>query len=272
MPPRFFNLFETKTSFDGDDADNVVFLIFLEPHQKANVGLGERFVDFAIKTFQPKPTLIHTELVILTPTPQPHQTMNFATYLGSSGNWQRDSISNELYYLGETANKWRAVPVFGPTQQVRDACDECVGCRYSLLRYITSTRYLRKLSWFLPDACKSPAHCATLTSRVVKRGISDSLQHCSAWYAPTSLYLEVTGKLKTQKSNFADFSNDDFNIHTMLRCSDESVRQVPIQDINSAIRKLTQNVVRVAQNGDIEDQIKAQKQLATAVLRLSCMQ
>eukprot|EP00966_Prymnesium_polylepis_P117425 2713991-Prymnesium_polylepis.1 len=58
---------------------------------------------------------------------------------------------------------------------------------------------LRGLSCLLSDKPRSPAHCATLTARVLRRAIKDRLKHPSAWYGPATLFAELREDLEQKQ-------------------------------------------------------------------------
>jgi|EP00966_Prymnesium_polylepis_P123776 hypothetical protein len=132
--------------------------------------------------------MTHVELVVpLRPGAQ--YPVNFATYMNSVGGWRGNRAENYTYYLGINANRWRAIPVFGKgaARLVRKARDESVGVEYSLLRYMTAAKMFRGVSGLVPNKTRSPAHCATLTARILKDSLSGCLQHSASWYGPASL-------------------------------------------------------------------------------------
>lgn len=262
-----------------DGSGDVVFALFLEPHQPdASNGppsVFDNIIAYIVNHCQPSPVMVHVELVV----PSPEGTcapVNFATYIGSKSGWQTNANYNAGYYLGTTANKWRAVPVFGKhaARLVRAACEESCGVEYSLFRYVTAAWGLRKLSSIVPDGSKDPAHCATLVSRVLKRGVSKVLKHPSAWYGPASLYSELCAELRCRAIIPESTSmGDDISIHvdTLLRRRDEDVANMNDAEFMSAIRALTLKASAAEASDDGAMAVMTQTQLANALFRWSVL-
>lgn len=231
--------------------------------------------------------------------------MSFATYIGERSAWrgvrpadsncrfgqhapfsrvrvcctsasfrEQDRKDNEAYYLVENANKWRALPVFGPSaaRLVRESCNKSVGAEYSMLRYATASKVLRGLSSLVADKPKSPAHCATLTARVIRRALGDKLEHPSAWYGPATLYAALRDELKESRvaPESTHATNDTATaVHSVLRWSSQELDGLSDEDWLTAIRALTLKTAAAETHGDQAMQKLTQKQLATALLRWS---
>ena len=129
---------------------------------------------------------------------------------------------------------------------------------------------MRKLASLVPDGFREPAHCATLTARVLKNGISGILRHPSAWYGPSSLYTELCNDLKS-RSIMPDSTNVGESVSSqvdrLLRHRDEDVAAMPIDDIMNAIRVLTLKASAAEAIDDYAMSILTQKQLANALFR-----
>lgn len=262
-----------------DGSGDVIFALFLEPHQP-NASDGppstfDKIVSYAVNHLQPSPVMVHVELVV----PCAEGTcapVNFATYIGSKSNWQGDAKYNAGYYLGTTANKWRAVPVFGKhaARLVRGACDQSCGVDYSLLRYVTAAWGFRRLSPMLSDGPKDPAHCATLVARMLKRGVSNVLRHPSAWYGPATLYAELCSELRNQAIVPATTSMEGdvaANVDKLLRQRDDDVSGMSDGEFMSAIRALTLKASAAGNSDDAAMSVMMQKQLANALFRWSVL-
>ena len=259
---------------EDDGSGDVVFAVFLEPHKVEQSGVLDHVVNFLVGNCQPSPVLVHVELVVPC-SPLSTEPVNFATYIGQRSQWQTDAKHNADYYLGTTANKWRAVPVFGAhaARLVRDACQHSTNVKYSLFRYATAAWGLRNLARFVPDGPQDAAHCATLVARCLKAGVSGILKHPSSWYGPSSLYLELCNDMRSRSvlSDTADIKKDaSLQVNRLLQESDESVASMTDDAALSAIRALT---VAAASSPleNPEGATLAQKQLANALFRWSVL-
>jgi hypothetical protein len=247
---------------------NVVFVVFLEPTYDENASPFVKALNYLVRHLQPSPVMAHVELII----PYLSTPLIFATYLGRVSGWQLDKENNKKYYLSTTANKWRAVPVFGKNiaKGVRDACHQCQHVEYSLFRYVTALWGVRKFASLIPDNYRDPAHCATITARVLNHGAPGILMHSSAWYGPSTLYAELCLDLQS-KSIMPCKTNDEdrvpFDVERLLHLRDEDVAVMPMTDIMSAIRALTFKVLSSKGSASVD----AQKQLANALFRWSVL-
>lgn len=256
-----------RSQLHNDRSGDVVFVMFLEPHEPppgdSAPGFFDRAVSFVVRNMQPKPVMAHVELVV-PPKPDTKDPFNFATYIGCRSGWQTDAQNNESYYLAETAGKWRAVPVFfhNGAKLVRDVCDQSCGVEYSLARYLTAAWGVRKMSGIVADSLRSPAHCATLTARVLKRAFgSQFLEHPSAYYGPASLYSELAGGM--QELGRVDCSKSaEQTWRVLLHGPASEVAAMSHDETTTAIRALTMAVLR-------ERNAASQRRLATALLRWS---
>lgn len=186
----------------GEVSDpDLVYALFLEDAEEGVALQSSGWYSWAIEkaagVFAPRPAygpgLVHCELLV--PAVGEETRCNFATYLGveKGAGWQEAGDADLKYYCLLTARRWRAVAVRAPglAARVREAGDAAVGAPYSVLRYLTSVRPLRGLSWLLPDTPTSAGHCATVTARVLK-GAGAAVKHAAAYYAPATLYEELT--------------------------------------------------------------------------------
>lgn len=269
------DLLSKRAAPPEEDAGDVVFALFLEPSDRnVNEGVGEGLLNMAIRTFQPRPTMVHVELVVPR-APGSSAACNFATYLGSTSAWKTDPSDNEDYYFGLTANKWRAVPIFGAkaATAVRDVCDECIDVEYSVARYLTSLWGLRRFAAMLSDKLHAPAHCATITARVLKRALgNNTLKHASAWYGPASLYAELCTSLTDFRVSTDGALVDEeavSGIETLLQLRDDDVRKCDDTRALRAIRALT--LKAAVSCTDDTASVLSQKQLAIALLRWSVL-
>ncbi len=260
-----------------DGSGDVVFALFLEPHEpppgSGPPSLLDRIVSFVVENLQPSPVMTHVELVVPCRL-NSSVPVSFATYIGSVSDWQSSRKNNEFYYLTNNANQWRAVPVFGKAaaRLVREACDDSVGIKYSLLRYATASKMLRGLAGMMADKTRSPGHCATLTARILRRAIGDRLKHPSAWYGPATLFAELSEDLQQKQvaPETTLMSPETASaVDSVLRHSSEDLFSLSDESWMSAIRALTLKTASAETYGDSAMQKLTQKQLATALLRWS---
>lgn len=273
---RILNIQKYQENDDG--SGDVVFAVFLEPHEpppgSPQSTFFEHLINFAVKHLQSEPVMAHVELVV--PCAAGREVyVNFATYIGEKSGWQRDKLNNELYYLVNNANKWRAVPVFGKNiaKAVREKCNECQNVEYSIRRYVTSSWAFRGLAALIPDSLKSPAHCATLTARILRNvDTSSRLKHPSPFYGPASLYAELVEHLRHQsimpESTMVN-SETAVAVEKLLRHGDDDVECMDDETCLGAIRALTLKAASAEAYGDTAIKILTQKQLATVLFRWS---
>ena len=259
----------------GHYPDDVVFALFLEPHDPApnsKPSVFDQLLSFAVANLQPRPAMTHVELVV--PCAPGHQSpVHFATYIGETSGWQTDHQQNRRYYLQEHANQWLAVPVFGDevALKAREACDKSQGVKYSLLRYLSAASWFRGLSAMMPDSFKSPAHCATLVARVLRASVNSMLRP-SAWYGPASLFVELNEQLRERAvvPTVAELNPDSLvREQKLLGGGDAAVVAMGDAEALDAIRVLTLKVAAAAHQSDAPSQRILQKKLANGLLRWS---
>ena len=264
---------------------DVSYVMFLEPAEEDDPKWSwpEWVADRAIKAFSPLPTMAHVELIV-PPIPDSRGgKVHFATYLGAQGaNWQNQGARRSEgvgFYLIENGAKWRALPVFAPAvaDTIHAACESNLHSPYSIGMYPTSARPLRKLAWLWGDQPKHMGHCATITTRVLKEaGAGYALPHSSAWYCPSSLYTALSTSLNDrldddERASLSTVEPETCNetIETLLRgqLSYKAVRDLGDAKCIDAIRALTLRVCAAADGVDANAGSKAQKDLASALLR-----
>lgn len=266
-------LLSKKLRESDDGSGDVVFALFLEPHAPDPGGGGtlvDRLITFAVNNLQPRPVMTHVELVVPC-CADARLPVNFATYIGETSSWKRDSSENRLYYLRLHANQWRAVPVFGPqaAHRVRAVCNDSEGIQYSMLRYVSAASCFRAASWLVPDRSHSPAHCATLVARVLKAAVG-STTHCSAWYGPASLFADLSAHLRRREivPAVSEMGPDSLvREQRLLGGVDSDVAAMGDAEALDAIRVLTLKVASAAHQGDAASQRILQKKLANGLLR-----
>ena len=262
-----------------DGSGDVVFAMFLEPHEPSPTdgppSTFDRIVTYVVKNLQPSPVMVHVELVVPCSVGS-CDPVNFATYIDSTSGWQTDKNYNRAYYLGTTANKWRAVPVFGThaARLVREACNGSVNVQYSLSRYVTAAWGFRKFAGIVPDGPRQPAHCATLAARLLKTGIPGILSHPSAWYGPASLYSELCRDVRARAivPETTSIGTDvSMQVDRLLRQRDEDVVSMRHDEYMNAIRALTLKATAAEFSNDAAVIAMSQKQLANALFRWSVL-
>lgn len=262
---------------------DVVYAMFLEPHNGVGEPACESAVEMAtelvIRTFSPVPTLIHCELLVPPIPSSDGGKTNFATYIGRRADWQnkRGSDDGVGYYLVENGSRWRAVPVFSPdaARATRISADTNVGAPYSVSRYVTSARPMRRFAWMLRDQPGDPGHCATLAARILKgAGVSHVLTKSSAWYCPSSLYNALSADMRVRLSESETERMTSATPHecaatiaalTVQPLSVQTVRSLGDAKCIDAVRTLTMRVCSTSNDPTTERLV--QKQLAQVLLR-----
>jgi hypothetical protein len=249
--------------------DDIAYILFLEPTSRPppDETAAESVLNFLITTCQPSPALMHTEILIL-PNDSNEHRCNFATYIDAhkGAAWQSANDDTRSYYLLAHAGRWRAVAVRGKNlaSKLRSACNEEVGTSYSMVRYVTSTRLFRPFSSFLPSRVHSPAHCAVLTARCLRRA-GYKLSHSPNYYSPTTLFLELdhTSTSSTSFSTPLLADHQAANALTRGAISKDAVSYLGADRCHGGIRALAHS----AQKGDAQQRRVQQRSLATALLR-----
>ena len=237
---------------------SVAYIVGLEADSPdANWTFLQRSIDTVVQSFQPSPVLTHVELVLpppedglpagTSPNADPH--MNFATYLGRKAGWGTTFENAEDFYLGKNFDAWRAIPIvaWDAPQRLRSVCESQhveteYAAWYRLYNYPFSVPPLRSFAWALEDEPKTPAHCAALTARCIRHALPESeLPNSSAWYGPSTLFLEMGRKARMQgyQKQLNDMgpplsesetaaNEEDANIgeNALLRGSDRDVKEL----------------------------------------------
>lgn len=271
------------TAAAADDlTSSLVFVLALEGRSVPDPtwSVWQRALDSLVQMAQPAPSITHVELIV-PPQPDGKQNMHFSTYVFETAQWWDSHANNRSFYLGSNAPHWRAVPLSckSAASRVRQECGKHVGTAYSLSRYVCAVPPVRALASLLPDAPLSPAHCGTLTARVLKRALGEVAPvHASGWYGPSSLFLEMSdGEKREATSHFLTGSagmqsivekeEEAAALSGLLNGSDDRVRSLADEACRSAIRSLS---TRACSDGlDEAGRRIVQKQLATALLRYS---
>ena len=267
------------SSTDDEGQCDVVYALFLEPKERREKRFSswESALETAIEMLQPSPALLHCEILIPPIPREEGQRTSFSTYVGRKSGWQTDKIDGCSYYLLENIGRWRAVPVFKnkAAARLRSECDNELGVDYSMTRYITALAPFRWTSSFLSNARRSPAHCATLTARVLSNSAVHTLAKPSASYGPSTLYKELVAAATSKASSVGAAGWDgvplgvEDNLDQLLRgvMSQETVENVGDQGCNEVVHALTMRACHALLEGDASMERLTQQQLATALLR-----
>jgi hypothetical protein len=269
-------------------AQQVAYLLSLEG-DKPNAGWMwyETVLDAVVQSAQPAPAMTHTELLL--PPENDGDEMHFALYLGKDAHWGSTFGGGKKFYLDPQGNasSWRAVPIMGQdsVRRLRVECDQHTGTPYGpfhrLFNYPFSVPPGRSLAWLLNDKTGSPAHCASLTARCLRHALPElGLSRPSAWYGPSTLYLELARKSRmvSYKQHLSNAETVKATVEeetaatsadTLLRGSDDSVVALSHYECQCGIDLLTARTVDAAVDGDVTAERLTQKNLARALLRWS---
>jgi hypothetical protein len=270
-------VFKTRSEYHP-----AVYLLALEGSSTPDPawGLAETALDAVVQLFQPSPAISHVELFI--PKNNSFEDSNFATYIGCQAGWGKSFGGQRNFYLGRNASLWRAVPIAARDASDRVRTEACghEGTPYSLARYAMAVPPFRAFSGMLPNGVGAPAHCATLSARILQRALQERAPaHASGWYGPSTLFLEMESKANTDNTrqfleNSITSTSSDCSpyeetqaLHTLLGGSDQDVAALTDAQATRAVSLLTE---RALQPGlDATGRRIVQRQLATALLRNS---
>lgn len=253
----------------SEDGEEFVFLLGIEAGApKEDWSFGERFLDMLVRNFQPSPVFVHVELFV--PPRNSDDQTQFATYVGRKAGWGSSGDDASFYVGGR--NSWRAFPVKAENAAhlARLACEQEEGAPYSLLRYVTSTHPFRTLAPFLAASPKSPAHCATLSARVLKAA-GVALPRTAAWYSPSTLWLELSRPSRMEQmrlsSPLLSLSGSEASlahVETLLRGSDAAVGAMTDAECRAAVQTMQ---FLVLSEEDETARVVHERQLARGLLR-----
>lgn len=270
------------------------YAMFLEgnaPHREWR--WYERLLDTAVQMAQPAPAMTHVELLV--PPSHPDDDMHFATYLGGEAQWGRARTGNKQFYLDPNGNgnSWRAVPILGHdvARRLRAECDKAdaehaktpYGPVWRLFNYPFSVPPGRVVAWMLDDEVGSPAHCASLTARCLRRALPElQLPRPSAWYGPSTLYLELARESRVEAYKrtldaaatvkaIVEQERAVAGAEALLRGSDDHVAALEDEECQMGIHLLTVRAVEASVDGDPDEERRAQQQLARGLLRWSLL-
>ena len=228
---------------EEESVQQVAYLLSLEGDEpQLKWTWYEKVLDALVQSAQPAPAMTHTELV-LPPESGDDDEMHFAIYLGKQAHWGSVFGGGKKFYLDPQGNakSWRAVPIVGQdaVRRLRAECSKHSGTSYGpmhrLFNYPFSMPPGRSLAWLLDDSTGSPAHCASLTARCLRRALPElGLSRPSAWYGPSTLYLELAreSRMRSYKQYLTEAATVKATVEveraaksadTLLRGSDDAV-------------------------------------------------
>jgi len=269
-------------------AQQVVYVLSLEGDEPSSKwAWWETALDAVVQSAQPAPAMTHTELLL--PPDTETDEMHFALYLGKQAHWGSTFGGGKKFYLDPRGNakSWRAIPVVGQdaVRRLRVECEKHTGTPYGpihrLFNYPFSVPPGRSLAWMLDDTPGSPAHCASLTARCLRRAMPElGLSRASAWYGPSTLYLELAreSRMASYKQYLADAETVKATVEmetavksadALVRGSDDNVVALSHYECQCGIDLLTAKTVDAAVDGDVTAERLTQKNLARALLRWS---
>ena len=271
--------------------DEFVFLPALEGDQPDPTWpLWQVVLDSAIQAAQPAPAMTHVELV-LPPITSDEPYVHFATYLGMKAGWANRFRDTSHFYL-KNLSSWRAVPIManGASQRCRNECSLHNRTPYAPFRYVWKYPFsvppFRALASLLSDAPQTSAHCATISTRIVRRALPEAVTFSqpSAWYGPSTLYIDLSRKSRMKKyqnelqerdtvlSN-VEAEEEEHAIRTLVfEPQDDNVRNMTTAQCRMAIQKLARRAIDASVAGDPTMERLTQNQLAKALIRWSFIQ
>lgn len=278
-----------NTHSEEGSVQQVAYLLSLEGDEpQLKWTWYEKVLDALVQSAQPAPAMTHTELV-LPPESGDDDEMHFAIYLGKQAHWGSVFGGGKKFYLDPQGNakSWRAVPIVGQdaVRRLRAECSKHSGTSYGpmhrLFNYPFSMPPGRSLAWLLDDTTGSPAHCASLTARCLRRALPElGLSRPSAWYGPSTLYLELAreSRMRSYKQYLTEAATVKATVEveraaksadTLLRGSDDAVVALSHDECQCGVDLLTSKVVDASIDNDPTAERLMQKNLARALLRWS---
>ena len=125
----------------------------------------------------------------------------------------------------------------------------------------------------LADRRRSPAHCGTLTTRVLRNSRVYIPAHPPAFYGPSTLFRELSDCVAVKAMASPDYqgmsSDTTARVDTLLRApmSSSTIEKLGDAACLDAVHALTLRVVDASRSADETARRITQKQLATALLR-----
>jgi len=266
------------------------YLLFLEGTDASpGTPFWTRVLDSMVQSFQPEPALTHVELFI--PPDRLSDDVHFSTYLGKWADWGSKFEGGGEFYLGKNQLLWRAVPLMAMDaaprlrRELEAHRKTPYGSCATIYRYPFSVPPLRAASGLLADTPSvTPAHCASLTARCLKAGLPElGLHNPSAWYGPTTLYLEMTrvGRMRhyaqqrQELEHLRTLPEHECTLEaaeTLVMGSDMQVMELDSELCADAAEHLCDRVVRLGDTDDVARQVEAQQALGTALVRWAQLQ
>ena len=254
--------------------DDLVILMFLEPDEKPPTGLFSKLIHYAVLYAQPHPAMAHVELYVPSEVVGlgGYRPPHFATYNseGEVAGWRN---AGDGYYR-DNIGKFRAVPFVstGIGRACLRACNSCCGAPYSLSRYLTTVPIFRAFARLFGESPKSPAHCAVLTTRVIKMAAPSDANSIfpgrPSTYGPSRTYLAAQDFVQRR----GVCVGNSFDNHVALDAikilgggTDAEVLRLDTASVDMAIRGMAAAVYTAPHTNTRQ----AQSDLAAALIRLS---
>jgi len=267
---------------------HTAYLLFLEgADAEPGMSWGAWTLDTLVQACQPEPTMTHAELFV--PPENADQDVHFSTYLGKKADWGSKFGGGHSFYLGTNKDLWVAVPVMcmDAAPRLRREVEAHVGtdygtCRRFLYNYAFAVPPLRSVAGWVDDRTKeAPAHCGSLTARCLRAGLAEvGPPNPSAWYGPSSLYLEMASKERFEQyaaqrgelQHTRSLPEEEAVVdaaNVLVWGADTAVAELDDDTCAEAIEHLCDRVVEAGCYGDVRRQRETQRHLALALVRWS---
>tara|TARA_X000001036_G_scaffold248398_1_gene231495 strand:- start:243 stop:1226 length:984 start_codon:yes stop_codon:yes gene_type:complete len=274
--------------FESKKETDVALWVMLADATNENAGIMGTCVDVGVQSIgQPNPAITHCELWM---ADKNEGDMNhFSTYLGAKGadgklcgaQWTDNMGSSERFYRNKS---WAAIPIYAvdAERRLRNECDMHVATPYptawTLYDYPWSVWPFRAMSGlFKSDTTHAPAHCATLSARILRKAFPEIvLRHDSHWYGPSSLYLELATPHQMERSlqlqrqtvrSQVEQEEEDELLDGLLTSSNDELAEMDEDDARAAVSTAAVKVLETGSGDDVDqtDFLEAQKRYAKAM-------
>ena len=287
------------------------WIMFKQPHKSAEPrAISMKVIDYLIQMSQPWPALDHVENFVL-PSKHAHSTpkvdqastydddCHFALYLGNKakfGSEMGDSPlnaydANRKFYLEgtESQRKWLAIPIVAcdASNRVKEQCIKHHDTPYAsasrLFNYPFSAPPLRTFAGYIDDSTKAPAHCASLTARILNASkvVDPLLDRSPSWFGPSTLYLELTKRSRMQRAHekieayntvksTGETETVAENVKHLTSGSDQNINSMDTKKAIDALECLSKEVIKAFVDDDVTKQTELQQDLALALFNFSC--
>ena len=275
---------------EEESVQQVAYLLSLEGDEpQLKWTWYEKVLDALVQSAQPAPAMTHTELV-LPPESGDDDEMHFAIYLGKQAHWgsvfrRRQKVlprsAGQRQELARRADcgPGRRAPACAPSAPSTRArrTDPCIGSS------TTPFRCRRGAAW---RGCSTTRRGHRRTAPRSRRAAcaarcpSWGLSRPSAWYGPSTLYLELAreSRMRSYKQYLTEAATVKATVEveraaksadTLLRGSDDAVVALSHDECQCGVDLLTSKVVDASIDNDPTAERLMQKNLARALLRWS---